>query len=123
MRRGRRPGPAGWRVRTVGGPPRPRALEAAADLPWLFSAVGGHSAVVHDTTHLADAFARDGTAVYLDVGEQDSLRTSDEALSAALDEREVRHVFPVSPGTHVEDYWRGWVQEYLRFYDAALSSG
>jgi enterochelin esterase-like enzyme len=122
---------SGWRTqadqahRAIGGISLggAEALEAAADLPRLFAAVGGHSAVVHDAAYLADAFERAGTVVYLDVGAQDSLRPSDEALSAALDERDVRHVFRVSPGGHVEDYWRGWVTEYLRFYDAALSSG
>jgi enterochelin esterase-like enzyme/membrane protein DedA with SNARE-associated domain len=121
----------GWRTRadrahraiggiSLGGA---QALEAAADLPRLFTAVGGHSAVIHDAARLADAFARDGTAVYLDVGSEDSLRHSDEELSAALDARDVQHVFRVSPGRHVEDYWRAWVPEYLRFYDAALSAG
>lgn len=121
----------GWRTRadrahraiggiSLGGA---QALEAAADLPRLFTAVGGHSAVIHGAARLADAFARDGTAVYLDVGSEDSLRRSDEQLSAALDARDLPHVFRVSPGGHVEDYWRAWVPEYLRFYDAALSAG
>jgi len=52
-----------------------KALAAAAQLPQLFSSVGGHSAAVGNVPDLAPGLARADVRIYLDVGDRDPLRS------------------------------------------------
>ena len=100
-----------------------RALETAANHPGLFTAVGGHSATIPRTADLPGRIARGDLRAYLDVGAEDSLRSSDQALADELDQRGAAYEFHVSPGEHARAYWSAQLPDYLRFYDAAFATG
>lgn len=99
------------------------ALQIAAAFPQDFGSVGGHSPTVGDPTGLAAQLGRADERIYLDVGDQDALRGSDEALAAALTDLGVDHEFHLSEGAHEESYWTAHLAEYLAFYDAGFTGG
>lgn len=98
-----------------------RALEAAAAVPQLFSAVGGHSPVVRNAEVQASELASAGWQIYLDVGERDPLRPGVQSLVDALARRDVPHTVRVQPGRHNRVYWTAHLIDYLSFYSAALT--
>lgn len=98
------------------------ALKTAAAAPELFTAVGGHSAVVNDPSALASALKMGNERVWLDVGNGDSLRNGSVELEKQLRALggDVRLETP--EGTHVESYWQSHLSEYLNFYDQSFKA-
>lgn len=95
------------------------ALRIAANRPDLFSVVGGHSPAIGSTppdlVERLDAY--DG-AIWLDVGQDDSLAGSTRQLAEDLDKRGTKATLHVNPGEHDRPYWRSQVRDYLTFYAA-----
>jgi enterochelin esterase-like enzyme len=95
------------------------ALLLAARYPELFSAVGGHSPAIGTLNGIhpdVNALVAGKLRIYLDVGDQDSLKRPTAALDAALTQANDPHEFHVNPGSHVEVYWTSHLEEYLAFY-------
>ena len=88
----------------------------------LFGAVGGHSAPVFwsDTPYLDDwleAIPRESLPrIYLDIGDKDYLRDSNDWLEARLVEHDIPHEWHLYSGYHEEAYWQAHVEEYLGWY-------
>jgi enterochelin esterase-like enzyme len=85
----------------------------------IFSAVGGHSPAIGTLNGIhpdVDALVAGKLRIYLDVGDQDSLKRPTAAFDAALTQAHDRHEFHVYPGSHVEAYWTSHLEEYLHFY-------
>ena len=99
------------------------ALQIAAAVPAQFGSVGGHSPTVGGVDQLAAALDRAEVRIYLDVGDQDSLRGGAETLAAALTDLGVHREFHVGAGTHDESYWSAHLTEYVAFYDAGFTGG
>lgn len=117
------------------------ALHLALRHPNLFARVGAHSAALWDYSE-ADQFrgqrnwlfaspalraerdpfllaARADLArmrFYLDVGTSDGLRPQVEAMHALLARRGAASELHVAPGGHDGGYWRGQLDNWLRFY-------
>jgi len=99
------------------------ALEAAADHPRLFAAVGGHSpAVASGHQDLAARLGRTPAAIRLDVGDADSLRNGVERFAATARHAGATVQVSVGTGKHDRAYWRSQRRAYLEFYAAALTS-
>ena len=99
------------------------ALEIAFHHPELFVAVGGDSALVQGEGSLnpsgllaSNPAAIRALHVWLDVGDQDSLKSGDAGLAADLKVDGVSTVFNQWPGGHNRAYWREHVPDYLNFY-------
>ncbi len=99
------------------------ALEIAFHHPELFAAAGGDSALAQREGNLnpSDLLVSNLPAirtlhVWLDVGDQDSLKSGDASLAAALKAGGVSTVFNQWPGGHNRVYWREHVPDYLAFY-------
>lgn len=107
----------------------------------LFGKVGGHSAALWDYSAsdqflgqrdwlyatpalraqrdpllLAAAADLRGLSFYLDVGSSDALRQQDEAMARVLQGRSAAVEFHSGGGGHDAAYWRGQLENYLRFY-------
>lgn len=102
------------------------ALEIAFHHPELFDSVGGHSPVVGSpddalspmslvTNHAADLAK---LRIWLDVGDQDGLRSGTAKLAASLKAADIPVTFHQWPGGHVESYWAAHTGDYLAFYSA-----
>ena len=105
------------------------ALEIAFHHPELFVAVGGHSSVAQGDGGLnpfsllaSHAAAIRALHVWLDVGDQDSLKSGDASLAAVLQADGVSTAFSQWPGGHSRAYWREHVADYLTFYASQFSS-
>ncbi len=99
------------------------ALEIAFHHPELFAAVGGDSALAQGEGGLNpfDLLASNLAAirtlhVWLDVGDQDSLKSGDAGLAAVLKADGVSTIFNQWPGGHNRAYWGAHVPAYLSFY-------
>lgn len=68
-----------------------------------------------------DANPEIGVKLWIDVGDEDPWRWNARAIHAALDARGVAHEFNMLPGLHDGDYWVAHVDDYLQFYDRALT--
>jgi enterochelin esterase-like enzyme len=88
----------------------------------LFGAIGGHSLPVFWSDGplipgWLDAIPYDQyPRIYLDIGVNDGLFHPASAFEELLDERDIPHEWYVFQGTHVEDYWRSHLEQYLRWY-------
>lgn len=93
------------------------ALRIAAAHPDLFDGVGGHSPAVKPFDRdLAANLSSGGSRVWLDVGENDSLRPAVENMAGIWGAKGVAVELHVSPGRHDRSYWRAQMGSYLLFY-------
>jgi enterochelin esterase-like enzyme len=92
--------------------------------PGVFSRIGAHSPAVFNgdendillwTRHLPPDQV---PAMYIDIGEGDSLVRSAVWLDQVFTWFKVEHTFIMQPGAHSEKYWSAHVSDYLRFYAA-----
>jgi enterochelin esterase-like enzyme len=116
--------------RTVGGFGRGGfwAVLTTFRTPDLFSAVGGHSAVLNNTVPPADnplEIARNSTILpgaglrlYFDNGTADEAAAAGlQLLSDRLTARQIPHTYIINPvGEGDADYWSAHISEYLDFY-------
>lgn len=114
------------KYRAIGGLSRGAgwAIHIGLQFPAVFSRIGAHSPAVFFgdednilqwTHHLPPDQI---PAVYLDIGEDDSLVPSAVWFDQVLTWFKVQHTFLMQPGAHSESYWSAHVSEYLRFYAA-----
>jgi enterochelin esterase-like enzyme len=116
------------------------ALQLALNYPAVFGVAGAHSPTLRGRDSLPSYFgdqayfeAHDpvslmmkgpetarGVRLWLDVGEGDYFLGTVTAISDRLDALEIPHEFNVWPGPHDDEYWRGNVERYLRFYGGAM---
>ncbi len=112
--------------RAIGGLSRGAgwAVHIGLQSPSMFSRIGAHSPAVFSgdennillwTHHLPPDQI---PAVYVDIGEGDSLVRSAVWLDQVLTWFKIEHTFLLQPGAHSEKYWSAHVTEYLRFYAA-----
>jgi enterochelin esterase-like enzyme len=104
------------------------AILTALRTPDLFSAVGGHSAVLDNTVPPSDnplEIARNSTTLptagvrlYFDSAAEDEAAAGGlQLLSDRLTARQIPHTYVINPvGAADEDYWSAHVAEYLEFY-------
>jgi enterochelin esterase-like enzyme len=97
------------------------ALRIGLNHPELFAAVGLHSPAVLPPdlftlpARLDSLAPGELPALWIDIGERDSLRSSVDQLTALLDEHGVSYTWRLYPGGHTEDYWAAHMQVYLRW--------
>ncbi len=99
--------------------------------PDLFTAVGGHSAFFdrfhappdHNPLDLAlNAPEIESLAIWLDRGANDFAAPGLDLMDANLTERGLDHTYTVHPeGEHDLRYWSAHVDDYVKFYAAALA--
>jgi enterochelin esterase-like enzyme len=93
------------------------ALRIAASDPGAFGGVGGHSPAVRSSDRdLAALLANRGRRVWLDVGQDDTLRPAVQDLAANWRNHHVDVELHVAPGRHDRPYWRSQMENYLLFY-------
>lgn len=92
------------------------ALRIAADRPSLFSSVGGHSPTVSLNPAQVRSLAAHDVRVWLDVGQDDSLRPRVLELDRALRHHGSGAMVMSWKGGHDRHYWSHHVEDYLRFY-------
>lgn len=115
------PGPS-WRA--IGGLSRGGgwALHLGLKHNGRFSRVGLHSPAIlaGDLTSLEiwlkNANGQRKPRLWIDIGDQDSLRPTVDQLVNRLDELRVDYTFTELPGDHLAEYWRGNLADYLRWY-------
>jgi enterochelin esterase-like enzyme len=116
------------------------ALQLAINHAETFAVVGAHSFALR-RHEVAPAYFGDRTAfaqrdpvslvakrpevmrrftLWLDIGAEDGWQPAATAFHRQLAEAGVAHRWTVWPGGHTADYWRSHVEDYLRFYGAAL---
>jgi enterochelin esterase-like enzyme len=118
------PGPS-WRA--IGGLSRGGgwAFRLGMKYPGVFSRIGLHSPAVMagDLTALEywlESWQGLRTPkLWLDVGDQDSLRPATEQLSERLDELKLDYEFSVRQGDHLAQYWSENLADYLRWYGSS----
>jgi enterochelin esterase-like enzyme len=116
------------------------ALLAAFRHPDVFGVVGAHSPALpaegerfflgmqrdySQRDPITQAMRREqlaDLAIWIDVGDEDMWLDRVEELHGVLEDREVPHEWHVFEGEHWGGYWSEHIPDYLRFYDAALSS-
>jgi len=100
------------------------ALEVVADHPDQFAAVGGHSPAVptNEITSLAQHLASSHVRVWLDVGNNDTLRTTTTQLADELTNEGDPADFSVAPGGHDRAYWASRLSDYLHWYSSAIGA-
>jgi enterochelin esterase-like enzyme len=114
------------KYRAIGGLSRGAgwAVHIGLQFPAVFSRIGMHSPAVFNgdenhilqwTHHLPPDQV---PAIYVDIGEDDSLVPSAVWLDQVFTWFKVKHTFIMQPGAHSEKYWSAHVSEYLRFYAA-----
>jgi enterochelin esterase-like enzyme len=121
------------RGRAVGGLSRGGywALEIAFRHPALFASVGGHSAALLDThagrelnpqfTGLANELG--DLRVYLDIGQDDYLRTNVQRLHEEMEAAGLAHTWLLNPGRHEDAYWAEQLAAYLLWYAEGWPAG
>lgn len=104
------------------------AILTAFRTPDLFSALGGHSAVLDNTVPPSDnplEIARNSTLLpgaglrlYFDNGTADEAAASGmQLLSDRLTARQITHTYVINPvGEGDVEYWAAHISEYLEFY-------
>lgn len=100
------------------------ALEIAFRNPELFTSVGGHSAALIDTDAGPNTNPQETALlnnlrdlrIYLDIGQGDWLINEVQELHNDMSEAGVRHMWVLNEGQHVEEYWRGHLEDYLEWY-------
>jgi S-formylglutathione hydrolase FrmB len=117
------------------------ALDLGRLAPDEFCAVGGHSPAVfernaddylfafdsqadfdhHDLLTLARSKSPYKAPVWIDVGDQDTLRPAAERLADELEKDGADVTFHVWPGAHAGPYWDRHFSDYLDFYANACS--
>jgi enterochelin esterase-like enzyme len=70
---------------------------------------------------LSESWIRE-LAIWVDIGDEDPWLARSETLHDTLDRWGVAHQWHVFAGEHWGGYWSDHIEDYLRFYDAALSS-
>ena len=116
------------------------ALQLALNYSGVFGVVGAHSVALR-RYEAAPAYFGDrasfeqrdpvtlcarapervrGLTLWLDIGLEDGWYSAAAAFHRQLAAAGVPHAWTVWPGGHTPEYWRGRVEDYLRFYDAAL---
>jgi enterochelin esterase-like enzyme len=121
--------------RAIGGLSRGGAWAIHIGLhhPGTFGRLGAHSPAVffgdeNDIVQWTWHLPTDKTlAVYVDIGEGDSLVHSAAWFDQVLTYSGVKHTYLLQSGAHNEKYWSAHVEDYLRFYasdwrDARLPS-
>ncbi|MBF8283956.1 MAG: hypothetical protein HW378_2871 [Anaerolineales bacterium] len=114
------------KFRAIGGLSRGAgwAIHIGLEFPSIFSRIGAHSPAVFNgdendirlwTHHLPPDQV---PAIYIDIGEGDSLVRSAVWLDQVFTWFKVEHTFIMQPGAHSEKYWSAHVSDYLRFYAA-----
>jgi enterochelin esterase-like enzyme len=112
--------------RAIGGLSRGAgwAVHIGLQFPSVFGRIGAHSPAVFvgDETDLLRWTrylpADQVPAIYIDIGQGDSLVHSAVWLDQVFTWFEVEHTFILRSGAHSEAYWSAHVSEYLRFYAA-----
>lgn len=110
--------------RAIGGLSRGGAWAIHIGLhhPETFGRLGAHSPAVfygdeNDIVQWTWRLPRDKIpAVYVDIGEGDSLVRSAAWFDQVLTYSDVEHTYLIQPGAHSEKYWSAHVEDYLRFY-------
>ena len=95
------------------------ALRIAADRPDLFSSVGGHSPTTSLTDDQQRSLISSDVRIWLDVGDEDSLRDGVNDLASSLRTSGHGVQLMTPPGSHDRRYWSRHVEDYLRFYSRA----
>jgi S-formylglutathione hydrolase FrmB len=118
------------------------ALQLALNYPGEFAAVGAHSLVLRRFGSApayfgtaADFAARDpmqmvkatgpggcSFALWIDIGERDPWASVAEQFEGELTDLGINHQWHLYAGDHSAAYWSAHLEDYLRFYDASLSS-
>lgn len=115
------------------------ALQLALNYPGEFSAVGAHSLVLRRFGSApsyfgtaADFAARDPVqivktrgcsfALWIDIGEDDPWAVTATQFGSELTDLGIKHQWHLWAGDHSAAYWTAHLEDYLRFYDASLSS-
>jgi poly-gamma-glutamate synthesis protein (capsule biosynthesis protein) len=117
-------------ARAIGGISRGGfwAFAIALRHPWLFGAVGGHSAFfdlynvppAYNPLDLAlKGYPVGNLRIWLDRGRDDRARQNIDLMHDRLTERGITHEYIVYPqGRHEDAYWSQHIVDYLRFYGA-----
>jgi S-formylglutathione hydrolase FrmB len=115
------------------------ALQLALNYPGEFSAVGAHSLVLRQFGSApsyfgtaADFAARDpmqivkssgcAFALWIDIGAGDPWASVATQFDGELTDLGIKHQWHLWAGDHSAAYWSAHLEDYLRFYDASLSS-
>lgn len=114
------------KFRAIGGLSRGAgwAVHIGLQFPSVFSRIGAHSPAVFkgDENHILQWTHHlppdQVPAIYVDIGEGDSLVPSAVWLDQVFTWFKVKHTFTLQPGAHSEEYWSAHVSDYLRFYAA-----
>jgi enterochelin esterase-like enzyme len=98
------------------------ALRIGLKRPTLFGSIGLHSPAVlsPDLYYLPewiDSTSEDvRPRMWIDIGDQDSLRTSVFELTNLLDDQGYEYEWSDGPGDHLADYWSSHLEAYLAWY-------
>lgn len=100
------------------------ALEIAFRNAGLFGSVGAHSPALIDSfagpgiDPVDTAVTNDlsGLRIHIDIGDRDPYLVDARPLEEALTAAGVAHEWQVNEGTHVEEYWKARLEEYLTWY-------
>jgi putative tributyrin esterase len=118
------------------------ALQLALNYPGEFTAVGAHSLVLRRFGSApsyfgnpADFATRDpmqivkrtgpggcSFALWIDIGAGDQWASTATQFDAELTDLGIKHQWHLWAGDHSAAYWSAHLDDYLRFYDASLSS-
>lgn len=113
----------GRECRAIGGISRGATWAILLAFPnWeLFSAVGAHSPPIFGYPNALLQWVRripEGQMprVFIDIGTLDRFLTTATQFQDLLTRYKVPHEWHLLPGTHNEEYWRGNIEYYLRWY-------
>jgi enterochelin esterase-like enzyme len=104
------------------------ALRIGLKHPELFRAIGLHSPAVlaPDLFNLPDWAASIPAgyqpAIWIDIGEKDTLLTAAGELKTLLDELDIKYHWALNEGYHEESYWVAHLAEYLFWYSRVFRS-
>ncbi|HZS02131.1 MAG TPA: OpgC domain-containing protein [Chloroflexota bacterium] len=115
------------------------ALQLAFNYPWVFGVAGAHSPSLREDdgevpflgtgeewekrdplSLAATAPNVEGVKIWIDLGDEDVYYDRVEQLKAALEERGIEPDWHVQLGRD-HGWWDYYVEDYIRFYDAALN--
>jgi len=112
--------------RAIGGLSRGGAWAIHIGLHYTdtFGRIGAHSPAIffgdekNILKWIRNLPAGQAPAVYIDIGQNDSLIQSAYWFDQVLVYSKIKHTYIFQPGTHSEKYWSAHVADYLRFYAA-----